>query len=96
VLEEMQRVVRPGGEVILVNHFGAESGPRARVEKMLAEKAHFLGWRADFPMERVMGCPNLEMIENSPVPPFGMFTVLRFVKNDPVEAEKTTSAAIAS
>ncbi len=80
VMAEMARVVRPGGEIILVNHFGAEKGPRAKVEKMLAERAHILGWRADFPMERITGHPELEMVEQTPVPPFGMFTVVRFVK----------------
>ena len=34
-LDEFARVVRPGGEIILVNHIGAESGPRAVVRAML-------------------------------------------------------------
>jgi phosphatidylethanolamine/phosphatidyl-N-methylethanolamine N-methyltransferase len=31
-LDEFARVLRPGGEIILVNHIGAESGPRAIFE----------------------------------------------------------------
>jgi phosphatidylethanolamine/phosphatidyl-N-methylethanolamine N-methyltransferase len=94
VLAEMERVVRPGGEVILINHFGADRGPRAKVEKMLAERAHILGWRADFPLERVMCCDNLEVVEKTPVPPFGMFTVLRFVKKDPAASGLVEEPAV--
>ena len=34
-LDEFARVIRPGGEIMLVNHIGAESGPRAAVRAML-------------------------------------------------------------
>ena len=36
VLDEIARVVRPGGEIVLVNHIGAERGFRARIEAWLA------------------------------------------------------------
>ena len=32
-LDEFARLVRPGGEIVLVNHIGAESGPRALFEQ---------------------------------------------------------------
>src|SRR5918999_825308 len=44
-LDEFARVVRPGGEIILVNHLGAESGPRALFEAAFAPIARRLGWR---------------------------------------------------
>ena len=34
-LDEMARVVRPGGEVVLVNHFGQDKGPLAQIETCL-------------------------------------------------------------
>ncbi len=38
-LDEMARVLKPGGEIILVNHLGAEDGPRAAFEKWFARRA---------------------------------------------------------
>ena len=48
-LDELVRVVRDGGEVVLVNHIGAETGPRAAFEKWLARQTRHLGWRPEFP-----------------------------------------------
>jgi phosphatidylethanolamine/phosphatidyl-N-methylethanolamine N-methyltransferase len=40
--------VWPGGELILVNHIGAESGPRRIFELAFAPLARRLGWRPEF------------------------------------------------
>src|SRR5277367_2763863 len=43
-LDEFIRVVKPGGEIILVNHLGAEAGMRCSVEQWFAPLARRLGW----------------------------------------------------
>ena len=48
LLAEMRRVTRPGGTLLFVNHFAAERGLRARLERALAPLAHTIGWRPDF------------------------------------------------
>src|SRR5436190_13728409 len=52
-LDEFARVLRPGGEIILVNHIGAEAGLRSAFERLLAPLARRLGWRPEFPWERL-------------------------------------------
>ena len=47
-LDEFARVLKPGGEIILVNHIGAESGPRRLFEQGFAPLARRLGWRPEF------------------------------------------------
>ncbi|MGQ7792357.1 class I SAM-dependent methyltransferase [Faunimonas sp. B44] len=81
VLAEMERVVRPGGDVVLVNHFAARSGPRAAIERFMAPHAHRLGWHPDFPIEAVTGQTRLALVETTPMSPLGIFTLLRFRKN---------------
>src|ERR1041384_5617160 len=44
-LDEFARVLRPGGEIVLVNHIGADSGPRAVFKQCFAPVARKLGWR---------------------------------------------------
>ncbi len=48
-LDDFIRVLKPGGELILVNHIGAESGPRRIFELAFAPLARRLGWRPEFP-----------------------------------------------
>lgn len=81
-LNEFARVVRPGGEIILVNHFGAEGGPRAAFERCFAPIARRLGWRPEFPWERLaiwgLRHDGVRLLERRPMPPFGHFSLVRF------------------
>jgi phosphatidylethanolamine/phosphatidyl-N-methylethanolamine N-methyltransferase len=84
-LDEFLRVIRPGGEIILINHFGAHSGPRATCEKWLAQQTRRLGWRPEFPWALIEAwCdrhPEVHLVENRPMPPFGLFTLVRLRKS---------------
>jgi len=81
-LDEFARVVRPGGEIILVNHLGAESGPRALFEAAFAPIARRLGWRPEFRFERIANWAarhgGVKLLERRPMPPMGHFSLIRF------------------
>jgi phosphatidylethanolamine/phosphatidyl-N-methylethanolamine N-methyltransferase len=88
VMSEMQRVCKPGGEVIIVNHFSATSGVRGMAERLIAPLASALGWRPEFPIEKVLGQKFLQMAKRVSFGPFGMFSLLRFERmQDPVSKE---------
>src|SRR6201989_2280506 len=53
-LDEFVRVLKPGGELILVNHIGAEKGFRKLSELAFAPLARRLGWRPEFPWQRLV------------------------------------------
>jgi phosphatidylethanolamine/phosphatidyl-N-methylethanolamine N-methyltransferase len=80
VMQELQRVCKPGGQVIVVNHFSKTEGLRGKVEKALAPFASLLGWRPQFPMETLFNCDRLIVKGASELKPFGLFTLLRFEK----------------
>ena len=90
VMAELERVCAPGGEIVLVNHFSEPGGVRGRLEKLLAPFAARLGWRPEFPIETVMTRKNLRLIERRRLAPFGLFTMLRFVRQ--TEAASDLSA----
>lgn len=76
VMEEMARVCRPGGEVLIVGHFARERGFLAALERLFAPLADVIGWHSDFALSRVLGAPGLSVTASRPVPPFGLFTFL--------------------
>jgi phosphatidylethanolamine/phosphatidyl-N-methylethanolamine N-methyltransferase len=84
-LDEFMRVLRPGGEIVLVNHLGAETGPRAAFEQCFAPVARRLGWRPEFRFERLAGWAarrgDVQVVENRPVTPLGHFSLIRFAKD---------------
>lgn len=77
LLTEMRRVVRPGGHILLVNHFAAERGPRWWVERAMAPASRALGWHPDFAMDLLLGPEDRAYAEAAAVPPFGIFTLVR-------------------
>ena len=90
VLSECARVLRPGGQVILVNHLYSERGLIAAVERLLAHKAHKLGLRPEFPFQRLAAWAQshggAELIERRKVKPFGAYTLVRFRRAVPLPA----------
>ena len=88
VMCELERVCAPGGEVVLVNHFSQEEGIRGFVERLFAPLASTLGWRPVFPMDRVLGSSGLRLTDKSSLRPLGLFTMLRFVKQPDLAADR--------
>ena len=80
-MRELERVCRPGGQVIVVNHFSQDHGVRGAVEKAMGRFGEKLGWRPEFPVDTLMVCDRLTLVESQPMRPFGLFTVMRFVKD---------------
>ncbi len=80
VMQELARVVRPGGRIVIVNHFSVEGGLRGAIEKRLSKHAGALGWRPEFPVSTLTANPALQLLHMEKVRPFGFFTLLDFVK----------------
>ncbi len=83
-LDEWLRVVKKGGEIILVNHIGAEKGVIAFFEAWLGQHSKTLGWQPEFPWSVIGGWlaahPQVKLVERRRLPPFGIFTLARIQK----------------
>ena len=77
LLAEMRRVVRPGGQLLFVNHFAAERGPRWWAERALAPASRKLGWHPDFSFQALLPDEDMAKATFTPVPPFGLFTLVQ-------------------
>lgn len=88
-LDELARVVRPGGEIILLNHIGAEDGLRRDFEQWFAPMARKLGWRPEFSWERLSRWADrhggVRCVERRAMPPFDQFSLIRFARVEAAE-----------
>ena len=83
-LDELARVVKPGGEIVLVNHVGAETGLIAAIEAWIGQPFGQLGWRPEFPW-RVLGDwiekrSDIVLTERRRLNPLGLFTLARMTR----------------
>ena len=83
-LDEFARVLRPGGEIILLSRVSADEGMRRLIEQRLQPVVRQLGWRTEFAWSRyaqwVANTSSMELVERRPVPPLGHFSLIRFRK----------------
>lgn len=54
VLREMRRVVKPGGNIVLLNHFRSEGRVVSRLEDLVAPVCTRLGWKSNLPMSPLL------------------------------------------
>jgi len=86
-LDEFARVLRPGGELIILTRVSADAGMRRFIEQQLQPVVRRLGFRtAEFAWSRytrwLAGAKGMELAERRLIPPLGHFSLVRFRKTD--------------
>jgi phosphatidylethanolamine/phosphatidyl-N-methylethanolamine N-methyltransferase len=83
-LDQFARVLRPGGEIILANHFGQPGGPVAALEEFASPVVKAIGWSSAFKASRVeqwaIGTGIMEVVELKSLFPAGFFKLMRIRK----------------
>lgn len=54
VLREMRRVVKPGGTIVILNHFRSASRVMAAIEDLVSPLCTRLGWKSNLPLEPLL------------------------------------------
>lgn len=84
-LDEFARVLRPGGELIILTRVSADAGMRRFIEQRLQPVVRRLGFRtAEFAWSRyttwLSSARNMELVERRLIPPLGHFSLVRLRK----------------
>jgi phosphatidylethanolamine/phosphatidyl-N-methylethanolamine N-methyltransferase len=84
VVNEMIRVCRPGGRIIMLNHFSNGNKVIAAIEKVLSPLTKHLGWRTDLSLDTVLEGTSLHVARNQKVNPLRLWALVECVnrKND--------------
>jgi len=97
-LDEFARVLKAGGEIVLVSRVGAEAGLRRALERWFAPAARKLGWRTEFSWERyaewAKRCRGMRLVERRAMPPFGHFSLIRFSKAGGTSVARADTPAV--
>jgi phosphatidylethanolamine/phosphatidyl-N-methylethanolamine N-methyltransferase len=86
-LDEFARVLRPGGELIILTRVSADDGMRRFIEQQLQPVVRRLGFRtAEFAWSRytrwLSNAKGIELVERRLIPPLGHFSLVRFRKTE--------------
>jgi phosphatidylethanolamine/phosphatidyl-N-methylethanolamine N-methyltransferase len=90
-LDEFARVLRPGGELIILTRVSADEGLRRFLEQALQPIVRRLGFRtAEFAWSRytkwLAASDGIELAERRLIPPLGHFSLVRFRKTERAKA----------
>jgi len=76
VMREIRRVCRPGGTVLVVNHFLSESFLLSAIERVLTPASQWIGFRMDLPVRIALEVPGLTLQAMERVNLFGLWRLL--------------------
>jgi len=77
MVSEMKRVCKPGGDLLILNHFSNCSRLLRASETMLSPLASIIGFRPVFSMDKLISESSLDVVEVTPVNAFGYWTLIR-------------------
>ena len=66
---------------------------RGFIEKVMAPFAEQLGWRPEFSIDTILTQDGLRLVDERSMRPFGLFKLLRFVKQDGAGVEPAMTRA---
>lgn len=76
MMTEMVRVCRPGGTIVIINHFRSERPVIASVVDRLDPVTRKLGWRTTLRMSELLESVPLELVRRFKTSPQSLFTVM--------------------
>ncbi|MFP4616487.1 MAG: class I SAM-dependent methyltransferase [Thiohalorhabdus sp.] len=87
-VDEMRRVCKPDGELVIVNHFQSENPVVGGLERALAPLSGALGWRPNMRQRDLVEETDLDVVEQRRVNLFGYWTMLKCRNNKDASASK--------
>jgi phosphatidylethanolamine/phosphatidyl-N-methylethanolamine N-methyltransferase len=81
VLREMKRVVKPRGNLVLLNHFRSQKRAMSQLEDLVAPVCTRLGWKSNLPLEPLLAQVGLTLEVSTKVNLFHGWRLIRCVND---------------
>lgn len=93
LIEETRRVSKPGGQMVIINHFRSSNRILGAIEKWLCPLCQHLGWRSDLCLQELAQATGLEVDFRYKLDNVDLFQTV-FITNRPARRpERQTAAA---
>lgn len=79
VLAEMIRVCRPGGKIVLLNHFSNRNRLVSLLEKTVSPLCTWIGFRSDLCLDSLLNQTSLDVEQNLKVNPFNYWHIIQCI-----------------
>ena len=93
VVNEMIRVCRPGGRIIMLNHFSNDNKIIAAMEKVISPLTKHLGWRTDLSLQTVLEGTSLHVARKQNVNPLRFWVLVECVNGKNVNGKTHLNGA---
>lgn len=92
LIEETRRVTKPGGQMVIINHFRSSNRVVAAIEKWLCPLCQHLGWRSDLCLQELLDKTALEVDFRYKLDQVDLFQTV-FITNRPAAGGRRIVAA---
>ena len=82
MMREIARVVKPGGRVLIINHFRSRNVWIANVIDRADPVTRHLGWRTDLECDSILNELPFEMVKKYKTSPWSLFTVVKATRTN--------------
>jgi phosphatidylethanolamine/phosphatidyl-N-methylethanolamine N-methyltransferase len=79
-LNEITRVCKKNGDIVIVNHFISSNKILNTAEKFLSGAHSFIGFKSDFSVEQILRHPHFQLIDTKKTNLFGYWKMLHLKK----------------
>jgi phosphatidylethanolamine/phosphatidyl-N-methylethanolamine N-methyltransferase len=86
LVDEMARVCKPDGQVVIINHFSSPRPVIRRVVNLVDPLTRRLGWSTRLSLDEAINGAPLELESRYKTSPWSLFTVVEARKNEPRRA----------
>lgn len=85
LIDETRRVTKPGGQIVIINHFRSTNRLIGAIEKWLCPLCQHLGWRSDLCLQELLKETGLEVDFRYKLDQVDLFQTV-FITNQPAAA----------
>ncbi|MBI4665049.1 MAG: class I SAM-dependent methyltransferase [Nitrospinae bacterium] len=81
VIDEMRKVAKPNGQIVIVNHFVSSNPVIAKMENFCDPFFRKLGWRMDMSLEDLVAATNLQVYQTRKLKKLDLWQVVHAYNN---------------